>query len=94
MTGNLTKYSHISTPPFSISLSHLFLEDEDKYKAIFNVAYLKNNIKRISFYSNNRDLLLPKPKHTFRHLKQGIQQFYENSVLVPADKAGNNAIFV
>ena len=28
---------------------------------------------RISFYCNNLDLLPPKPKITFRHLKKGIQ---------------------
>ena len=28
--------------------------------------------KRISFYSNNHNLLTPKPKLFFRHLKQGI----------------------
>ena len=50
--------------------------------------------KRISFYSNNLYLLPPKPKISFRHLKQGIQQFHEKFVLAPADKAGNNAIVV
>ena len=41
------------------------------------------------------DLILqPKPKISFRHLKQGIQQFYKQFVLAPADKAGNNAIVV
>ena len=29
---------------------------------------------RISFYCNNLDLLPPKPKFTFRHLKKGIQE--------------------
>ena len=32
---------------------------------------------RISFYCNNLDLLPPKPKFTFRHLKKGIQEFQE-----------------
>ena len=50
--------------------------------------------KRISFYSNNLDLLPPKPNISFCHLKQGIQQFHEKFVLAPADKAGNNAIVV
>ena len=31
---------------------------------------------RISFYCNNLDLLPPKPKFTFRHLKKGIQEFH------------------
>ena len=52
--------------------------------------------KRISFYTNNPDLLPPKPisKLPFRHPKQGIQQFNEKCVWAPADKASNNAIVV
>ena len=57
--------------------------------SIFNIIE-----KRISFYSNNLDLLPPKPKLSFRHLKQGIQQFHEKFVLAPADKASNNDIVV
>ena len=36
----------------------------------------------------------PKPKSTFRHLKQGIQDFHRKYVLVPADKAANNVVVV
>ena len=43
--------------------------------------------KRIKFYSQNTNLLPPKPKSSFRHLKQGIQEFHIKYVLVPADKA-------
>ena len=50
--------------------------------------------KHISFYSKNLNLLQPKPKLSFRHLKQGIKQFHEKFVLVPADKASDNAIVV
>ena len=57
--------------------------------SIFNIIE-----KRISFYSKNLNLLPPKPKLSFRHLKQGIQQFHEKFVLAPADKASNNAIVV
>ena len=57
--------------------------------SIFNIIE-----KRISFYSKNLKLLPPKPKLSFRHLKQGIQQFHEKFVLAPADKASNNAIVV
>ena len=57
--------------------------------SIFNIIE-----KRISFYSKNLNLLPPKPKLSFRHLKQGIQQFHERFVLAPADKASNNAIVV
>ena len=49
---------------------------------------------RISFYCNNLDLLPPKPKFTFRHLKRGIQEFHRKFVLAPADKAANNVVVV
>ena len=50
--------------------------------------------KRIWFYSRNTNLLPPKPKSYFRHLKQGIQEFYRKYVLVPDDKAANNIVVV
>ena len=50
--------------------------------------------KRIKFYSQNTNLLPPKPKSSFRHLKQGIQEFHRKYVLVPADKAANNVVVV
>ena len=50
--------------------------------------------QRIKFYSKNTNLIPPKPKSTFRHLKQGIQDFYRKYVLVPADKAANNVVVV
>ena len=49
---------------------------------------------RISFYCNNLDLLPPKPKFTFRHLKKGIQEFHRKFALAPADKAANNVVVV
>ena len=56
---------------------------------------LKHGIDgRISFYCNNLDLLPPKPKFTFRHLKKGIQEFHRKFVLAPADKAANNVVVV
>ena len=57
--------------------------------SIFNIIET-----RILFYSKNLNLLPPKPKLSFRHLKQGIQQFHEKFVLAPADEASNNAIVV
>ena len=54
--------------------------------SIFNIIE-----KRISFYSKNLNLLQPKPKLSFRHLKQGIQHFHEKFALATADKASNNA---
>ena len=50
--------------------------------------------KRIKFYSQNTNLLPPKPKSSFRHLKQGIQEFHRKYVLVPADKAANNVLYI
>ena len=49
---------------------------------------------RISFYCNNLDLLPPKLKFIFRHLKKGIQEFHRKFVLAPADKAANNVVVV
>ena len=48
----------------------------------------------IKFYSQNTILLPPKPKSTFRHLKQGIKDFHGKYVLVQADKATNNVVVV
>ena len=50
--------------------------------------------KRIRFHSHNSNLLPPKPKFSFRLLKQGIQEFHRKYVLVPADKAANNIAVV
>ena len=50
--------------------------------------------QRIKFYSQNINFLPPKPKSTFRYLKQGIQDFHRKYVLVPADKAANNVVVV
>ena len=57
--------------------------------SIFNIVD-----KRIKFFSHNTNLLPPKPKSSFRHLKQGIQEFHGKNVLVPADKAVNNIVVV
>ena len=50
--------------------------------------------QRIKFYSQNTNILFPKPKSNFRHLTQGIQYFHRKYVLVPADKAANNIVVV
>ena len=46
------------------------------------------------FSFQNTNLLPPKPKSSFRHLKQGIQEFHRKYVLVPADKAASNVVVV
>ena len=60
----------------------------------WKVSIFKIVDQRIKFYSQNTILLPPKPKSTFRHLKQGIQEFHGKYVLVPADKAANNVVVV
>ena len=72
----------------SISLSRekldrSFKEDDRGFKIID---------ERVLFYSNNLDLLPPKPKLSFRYLKQGIQKFHRKYVLATADKAANNVV--
>ena len=39
----------------------------------------------LNTYSQNTNLLPPKPKSTFRHLKQGIQDFHRKYVLAVPD---------
>ena len=60
----------------------------------WKVSIFKIVDQRIKIYSQNTNLLPPKPKSTFRHLKQGIQDFHKKYVLVPADKAANNVVVV
>ena len=43
--------------------------------------------RRISFYSQNTNMLPRKHKISYRYLKLGIQEFHRKYVLVPADKA-------
>ena len=57
--------------------------------SIFNIVD-----KRIKFYSQNTKFFPPKPKSSFKLLKQGIQEFHRKYVLVPADKAANNVVAV
>ena len=57
--------------------------------SIFNIVD-----KREKVFSHYTNLLPPKPKSSFRHLKQGIQEFHRKCVLVPADKAANNIVVV
>ena len=51
-------------------------------------------INVLSFFSQNTNLLPPKPKSSFRHLKQGIQEFHWKYVLVPTEKAANKVVVV
>ena len=60
----------------------------------WKVSIFKIVDQRITFYSQNTKPLPTKPKSTFRHLKQGTQDFHIKYVLVPADKAANNVVVV
>ena len=60
----------------------------------WKVSIFKIVDQRLKFYSQNTNLLPPKSKSAFRHLKQGIQDFHRKYVLVPADKAANNVVVV
>ena len=48
----------------------------------------------VLFYSNNLDLIPPKPKLSFRYLKQNIQEIHRKYALVPADKAADYIVVV
>ena len=50
--------------------------------------------KRIKFYSQNTNLLPPKPKSSSMHWKQGIREFHRKYALVPAEKTANNVVVV
>ena len=50
--------------------------------------------RRISFYSQNTNMLPHKPNISYRYLKLGIQEFHRQYVLVPADKAANDGVVV
>ena len=67
---------------------------EHKTLKEWKLSILKLVNKRISFYSQNTNLLPPKPKTSLRHLTLGIQEFHRKYVLAPADKAANNVIVV
>ena len=60
----------------------------------WKVSTFKIVDQRIKFYLQNINLLPLKTKSTFRHLKQGIQDFRGKYVLVPADKEANNVVVV
>ena len=72
-----------------VQVTQQSLKDSSTKVSIFKIVD-----QRIKFYSQNTNLLPPKPKSTFRHLKQGIQDFHRKYVLVPADKAANNVVVV
>ena len=50
--------------------------------------------RRIPFYSQNTNMLPPKPKISYRYQKSGIEKCHRKYVLVPADKAANNVVVV
>ena len=52
------------------------------------------NVYNFIFTKYTNLLLPPKPKSSFRHLKQCIQEFHRMNILVPADKAANSVVVV
>ena len=50
--------------------------------------------RRISFYSQNTNMLPRKPKISYRHLKLDIQELHRKYILLPADKAANDVVVV
>ena len=61
----------------------------------WKVSIFKIVDQRIKFYSQNTNLLPPKPKSTIRHLKQSIQDFrQERMFCVPAYLAASNVVVV
>ena len=50
--------------------------------------------KREKFYSSNPSCLPRKNKFQFKHLKNVVKHIHYNFVLVPADKAASDIIFV
>ena len=50
--------------------------------------------RRISFYSQNTNMLPYKPQIIYRYLKSGIEECLRQYILVPADKAANNVVVV
>ena len=63
-------------------------------KKNWKLSIFKSMDKCIEFYSQSTNILHLKPKSSFRHLKQGIQEFRRKYVLVPVDKAVNNVTVV
>jgi hypothetical protein len=58
-------------------------------KAILDIIDL-----RINFYNKNPSLLPRKSKYNLPFIKKGLKTLHSKYVLVPADKASNNIIFV
>ena len=50
--------------------------------------------KKRPYSTGTRQKKKKTPKSSYRHLKQGIQEFHRKYVLVPADKAANNVVVV
>ena len=90
---NCHKESAASLNDFSNRLCKRENAEPDALKGwkIYNFKILDTHIL---FNCHNTNLLPPKPKSSFRHLKRGIKDFHMKYVLVPADKAANNDVIV
>ena len=60
----------------------------------WKVSIFKIVDQRVKFYSQNTNLLPPRPGSAFRHFGRGVRGFRGGCVLVPADGAANNVVVV
>ena len=79
-----------SFPNYIYALQHVDCDTLKDWK----LNIFKITDRRISFYSQNTNMLPHKPKISNRYLKSGIEEFHRKFVLVPADKAANNVVVV
>ena len=59
-----------------------------------NLISWVRSVRGTLIYSAWQGFSPPKPKLSFRYLKQGIQEFHRKYVLAPADEAANNVVVV
>ena len=93
---DFNKYRETIVSAFNDYCTRLYKREHVESNALNNwkLKIFKFIDERMLFYSNNLDLLPPKPKLTLRCLKQGIQEFHRKYVLAPAHKAANNVVVV
>ena len=89
------KWIKLLQTPFPLGFNdNIYHEGNISKMPDFDVLTLSESRKRKSRSHGIRKKGNDKPKSSFRHLKQGIQEFHRKYVLVPADKAANNVVVV
>ena len=61
---------------------------------VWKLIIFKIIARRISFYSQNTNMLPRKPKISYCYLKLATEDFHRKSVLVSADKPENNVVVI